>query len=251
MNYITLFLNILNILYITFSLVFYISITKKFIRSIILYLLILYCIKKIGSIIAIPFGLYYEKKRLSVIFFPILIFLLLYSFLPHKELRFIFYTIPIFNTISAVGIWRIFNNFRKKIIFNFLFIFIIISLVISFFISLSFLYISSYNYPGGYALQKLHKLEENHFKNPYIHLDVFSCMTGITRFCEKKNARYSKEENITNFRNFDYLLNENKIIEGFEVIGEEIAFDGINFLNLKNFIKLKPKIYIHKKKYIY
>jgi len=67
-----------------------------------------------GCIAFLPFGIYFEP-RLIEFCRPIIIFLILYSFLPHKELRFIFYVIPFFNLVAAVGLSRIYNNRKKNI----------------------------------------------------------------------------------------------------------------------------------------
>ncbi len=56
-----------------------------------------------------------------------------------------------------------------------------------------FTIVSMYNYPGGYALQLLHSnlstlpslpgLKHNvTIRNVTIHLDVYTCMTGVTRY---------------------------------------------------------------------
>ena len=49
----------------------------------------------------LPFSL--TDAKVGRILRPIVLFVLLYSFLPHKELRFIFYVFPILNVAAAVG----------------------------------------------------------------------------------------------------------------------------------------------------
>uniref|UniRef100_A0A183CUH0 Mannosyltransferase n=1 Tax=Gongylonema pulchrum TaxID=637853 RepID=A0A183CUH0_9BILA len=54
-----------------------------------------------ASILLVPFGHLFDRK-LSTLTVPVLGYVLLYSFLPHKELRFIIYVIPVLNVAAAV-----------------------------------------------------------------------------------------------------------------------------------------------------
>lgn len=53
------------------------------------------------TIFFIPFSL--NNPKVGRILRPIVLFVILYSFLPHKELRFIFYVFPMLNIAAAVG----------------------------------------------------------------------------------------------------------------------------------------------------
>jgi hypothetical protein len=48
---------------------------------------------------------------------PVLIFIMLYSYLPHKELRFIFIALPIFTMFAAVSLSELLPNQSKRMIF--------------------------------------------------------------------------------------------------------------------------------------
>lgn len=74
------------------------------------------------------FGVILDRRLLFYIL-PVLSFIILYSKLPHKELRFIISSVPIFNLSAAVAASRIYNN-RKKSFWNLLYIVLIGLLVI-------------------------------------------------------------------------------------------------------------------------
>ena len=54
-----------------------------------------------SSVLLLPLGL--RDRRAGLLALPALGFLLLYSLLPHKELRFIIYSFPLLNLLAARG----------------------------------------------------------------------------------------------------------------------------------------------------
>jgi len=182
---------------------------------------------------------------------PVISFLLLYSFLPHKELRFVWYTIPLINVVAAVGLNRILNNKTKSFGNRMAYLLALLGLLGSMLATWFLLGISSMNYPGGFALQKLHSLE-GPASTAHVHIDVAAAMTGVSRFGERMSDqwRYSKEESLKDFSKFTHLLSENATVTGFEVIGSIKGYNGLNlrWKDFPNFINFADKIYILKKR---
>ncbi|CAG7725517.1 unnamed protein product [Allacma fusca] len=115
-------------------------------------------------------------------------------FLPHKELRFIFYVIPVFNVAAAATCDRLWKNRGKSFVHALISVGVIFHLVVNGVFSTGMLIVSSKNYPGGNALLKLHQVESLDSKLN-LHIDVYSAQTGISRFMElSPNWRYNKSE---------------------------------------------------------
>nr|XP_025880830.1 dol-P-Man:Man(7)GlcNAc(2)-PP-Dol alpha-1,6-mannosyltransferase isoform X5 [Oryza sativa Japonica Group] len=148
-------------------------------------------------------------RRIVPYILPVFSFVVLYSKLPHKELRFIMASIPMLNVSASLAASRIYNN-RKKTGWKLLYVLMIGGFLSSLGYS-GVTFMASYNnYPGGYALKALHEADSV-MKDKIVHIDAFTAMSGVSRFCESEYPwRYSKEEKISieeyQERNFTYLL---------------------------------------------
>ncbi|KAJ4727292.1 Mannosyltransferase [Melia azedarach] len=197
-------------------------------------------------------GLFLDRRVLPFII-PVFSFVLLYSKLPHKELRFIISSVPIFNLSAAVAASRIYIN-RKKAFWKLLSIILLGFLFISLGCTAISFMASFENYPSGYAIKYLHQIGDrtNITEEQWVHIDSFSAMNGISRFCENDFPwRYSKEESIPlkefHKRNFTYLINEHSfvdgykclfIVDGFSRVSPQMSFPPILLIK-------EPKVYVH------
>ncbi|KFK42589.1 hypothetical protein AALP_AA1G015000 [Arabis alpina] len=166
-------------------------------------LLVAYPLSLVGTLL---------DRRVPLLVLPVLSFVILYSKLPHKELRFIISSVPMFNLSAAVAASRIYNN-RKKSIWKLVNMGMLALFAISAGCTVVTFMASYYNYPSGYALKHLHQISHpaNAAGEEWVHIDTFSAMNGISRFCEDDLPwRYSKEEEISveelRNRNFTYLV---------------------------------------------
>ncbi|XP_008786181.2 dol-P-Man:Man(7)GlcNAc(2)-PP-Dol alpha-1,6-mannosyltransferase isoform X4 [Phoenix dactylifera] len=196
-------------------------------------------------------GMLFDRRILRYIV-PVLSFVLLYSKLPHKELRFIISSVPVFNVSAAITASRIYIN-RKKNVWRELYVMMLGSLLVSLGCSIMTFMASYDNYPGAYALNALHeKGASNCMAEKWVHIDAFTAMNGVSRFSENKYPwRYSKEEGIAleeyRYRNFTYLLNEHPHVDGFKCL---FVVNGFSKARLQTsfppIVLLKePKVFVH------
>ncbi|CZS94547.1 related to ECM39 protein, involved in cell wall biogenesis and architecture [Rhynchosporium agropyri] len=183
---------------------------------------------------------------------PSLLFITIYSLQPHKESRFIIYVVPPLTGAASLSASYIWTRRTKSFLYSFGSIILLGSIAASCLVSTIMLLISSLNYPGGDALIQLHDIiETSHPSNTYtnttlnIHLDVLSCMTGITHFLETTHLsptlhlHYDKTESPPStlldpsfWSTFDYALMEEpgKAIGKWEVVRTVFAYSGIEIL---------------------
>lgn len=215
------------------------------------------------SLLFVPFGLYVEP-RIRAITISAIVFILLYSILPHKELRFIVYSFPLLNLASACACQRLWINRNKTFLQTLLALAAVGHLLGNFVLTVFLLTVSGTNYPGGVAMSRLHRIASSD-ANVTVHLDNLTTQSGVTRFTEiYANWTYSKDEHLKAgdeaLHKFDYLLAEVKnrfspemrilqqthdkieLVECFSNIGVHYA----SFLPLK--IRTKPCIMILKRK---
>ncbi|KAK5155911.1 alpha-1,6- mannosyltransferase [Recurvomyces mirabilis] len=154
------------------------------------------------SLVLIPYTL--SLKAVQHIGFDILapqiLFIAAYSLLPHKEWRFIIYSIPAFTVVASAGAGWIWTRRMKSTLYSLVALTLVGSTIASFLASMGLLYISSLNYPGGQALAKLHSLapksaSQGQKEGVRVYLGNLALQTGVTRFQELHPAwLYDKTE---------------------------------------------------------
>lgn len=210
---------------------------------------------------------------------PAILFVAIYSWLPHKELRFVFYAIPSLNIAAASGLDFLYRQVRRNKgdgrYYSFRIIFGAICVAISFAMTILSLAASTQNYPGGHALLALQQLERSRscLVNPcpegdylllsmlHVHIDADSAMNGVTRFLEIPETQsfspkriqiwtYSREEDLSNLQltNFTHLITARPEVEGFRVIFVQSGYGGISLKHVIPSIRMIPRTYVHRRK---
>ena len=157
----------------------------------------------------------------------------LLSFIPHKELRFVFPALPLLNLCAAVAcerLWR--NRILRVAVLGVVAATAAATLII-------FAPASRNNYPGGVALRLLHDNFGYALPGPArVHLDDLACTTGASRFGEElvhAGWTYDKRDGLLDFDAFDFRLAESPVEDAaFDVVATVEAFSGLK-IDLKKF----------------
>ncbi|KAF2836220.1 glycosyltransferase family 22 protein [Patellaria atrata CBS 101060] len=208
------------------------------------------------SLILIPFSLLNLSTRSQslTLIAPSLIFVGVYSILPHKEWRFIIYIIPALTAVAASSFAWIWDRRSKTLLHRILSLGLVGSIVFSFAISTVLLLISSLNYSGAEALVRLHDIAAKDYYTGRLsaHLDNLACQTGVTRFLELydpaddqnaeglshsvwKHDKTEDQEKLLDpnfWQTFDYALAERpeKVIGKWEIVDVVWGFAGVEVM---------------------
>ncbi|KAJ2953273.1 hypothetical protein O0L34_g853 [Tuta absoluta] len=213
------------------------------------------------SLVLAPVGVYLERRLASVVA-PALTYILLYSFLPHKELRFIIYVFPLLNAASAAACSYIFVRRSKAPIYELLFTGVVVIIAANIAMTVAFTMVAMTNYPGGVAITRFHKLlkDEPHV---HVHISNLAAQTGVTRFTQiHDHWVYNKTENLDDrhLMRYTHLIIEAKskyspVMKSFarthEILDHVESFHQIsgNYKLLPPIkIKTKPALFILEKK---
>ncbi|OBT67609.1 hypothetical protein VE03_03727 [Pseudogymnoascus sp. 23342-1-I1] len=118
---------------------------------------------------------------------PQLAFVALYSAQPHKEARFVIYAVPPLTAAAALAASYVWTRRARTAVYRVGAVALVGGVVVSFVAAMGMLFVSALNYPGGEALWTLRRHVEGGGKTGVVrvHMDVLSCMTGVTRFQEE------------------------------------------------------------------
>ena len=199
----------------------------------------------------------------SLVLVPML-FVLLYSALPHKELRFVLYVVPPLNVAAAACAAKVYAgmpakkaqpSFVKRHLARLGTVSVITSVQLSVVAAGLFAAAAYANYPGARALDAVHGYADrtgaSRGSRPiHVHIGVDAAMSGVSRFLERPHPfRYSKREGLKphEYTKFSYaLVGPSEELPGFAQAHVEHGFDRI--VPVPPFYSYTPKIKVLRRK---
>lgn len=177
-----------------------------------------------------------SPKRIRLLYFATVLYIAICSFQPHKEWRFVIYVVPVWTAMAAHSTDFIWIRCKNRLSGLSIAAGILCMTMASLCVSLMKANVSSMNYPGGKALSTFHNLHPpESTSGKTIHLDVLTCMTGVTRFTqEREDLVYDKTEMPDRLEaawpNFDFYIGEKPPVdaESWQLDRAISAFDSLN-----------------------
>lgn len=182
-------------------------------------------------------GYSFTPRNLQILGVASVLYIAIYSFQPHKELRFIIYVAPVFTALAARALDYFYvTQFRKSVVVRLFYVVVAASTFV--FIAVAYLKakVSALNYPGGYALRAFHIIYSITRRGSpcTVHMDVPACMTGVTRFGQLSPLiTYDKTEEpellAKLWDTFDFVITANRTMPApWQQRMAVAAFSGIN-----------------------
>ncbi|KAI8144205.1 hypothetical protein BJV82DRAFT_513575 [Fennellomyces sp. T-0311] len=171
--------------------------------------------------------------RVRRMLIPSLIYIGLFSAMPHKEWRFIIYTIPVFTAAASVLASRL-SGYKLLIA--------VAGAMASLACALMMLWISMHNYPGGHALRALH----NQASSVSVHMDVPTAMTGASRFGQVLHPQWSYHKNESHDSPDDYIEAEYTHLitsqpayhrKEFQLVGQTFGLESVKLKSPSEYIR--------------
>ena len=162
----------------------------------------------------------------------------LLSFIPHKELRFVFPALPLLNLCAAVACERLWRSRVLRIaVLGVVAATAAATLII-------FAPASRNNYPGGMALRLLHDdWGYAHGKPAVVHLDDLTLHDGCVALrgrTDHESWTYDKRDGLLDYDEFDFRIAELPVVdETLDVVATVEAFSGLK-IDLKQ-IPVPPR----------
>ncbi|XP_039281472.1 probable Dol-P-Man:Man(7)GlcNAc(2)-PP-Dol alpha-1,6-mannosyltransferase [Nilaparvata lugens] len=219
-----------------------------------------------ASTLLVPLGAALDVRACRLLL-PPLAFVAAFSFLPHKELRFIVYVFPLLNIAAACACHKLWSNRSKSFFQKLLAVGAAGHIAANCLFSLFLLSIAHVNYPGGVAMARLHRLQPASATSgaTSVHICNLAAQTGVSRFTQlHAHWTYSKQENLkpgsAELMNFTHLIVEAKskyspalkvYSQSHDILDSVDGFSHISF-NYNSFppitVKTRPMLFILKRK---
>jgi alpha-1,6-mannosyltransferase len=182
--------------------------------------------------------------RIRRLLMPMIIYVGIFSCLPHKEWRFIMYTVPAFTAAAAASVSSAMTAASRSWYYRVVLFLMLGGAAASFVISMTMFQISRFNYPGGDALLALHTIEA-HRPHVSVHMDSDAAMTGVSlygqsnsRWHYSRNESHQTQQHFIDARYTHIITSHPQKFDTalFEVIDEAL---GVDQVKLKNWTEYK------------